>query len=644
METPSCEYGNLDTRLPQWLLSGASRLPDTGSVSSAIKSTGLNPVLNVTESASGDGQINRTTLLGFFLVLVIVSFLLRIFYAGHLYQDDGFWFTSAEEILRGKALYREIYFDKPPVLPLLYALLFKAFGAHILTIRLFTIFYSVTISALLYGMGKRLYNPRIGCLAAGMFVVFSTTYTTGHVQGLNSDFLMLLPYTAAVYFFIRSRLELRRGEEGTGKRWFALFGGALTGLAFHVNPKAAFDLIFLCVLLLISRQWFRSHDDTASSMPGRRVVGGWTLFSQALAGFAVASLPFIVYLAAMQSMGAYWQYVWAWGSRYAAYYSASDVLASALRQSVAYFGLNNTLLAGLAFVILETIKRFRPSAKTPSVAEEATGADLAQRRLHESDITLLIWFVASFAALTVGGRFFGHYFFQIMPSLCLIGARGLSGISSALRGRTMRRMVFALLAAGFVFTLVRFHGRTAVLAADWLRGTRSASTAGWYHERLNREERRVAAVVRELPDKEESADQVGLEDIRVDGTGSAAGPRDYLFVWGYRPEIYYWSGVHPASRYLSTQPLTGIPADVHYFEGERRLLFNEAVTAEAREQLVRDLEETAPRYIIDELGMFNPELALADYSELREFMENYRYYGTTDRFLIYRRREERRRK
>ncbi|HEV8482404.1 MAG TPA: glycosyltransferase family 39 protein [Blastocatellia bacterium] len=591
------------------------------------------------------------TLLGFFVLLVILSLLLRIFYAGHLYQDDGFWFTSAEEILRGKALYREIYFDKPPVLPLLYALLFKAFGTHILTIRLFTVLYSVAISAVLYTLGKRLYNPRVACLGAGMFVVFSTTYTTGHVQGLNTDFLMMLPYTAGAYFFIRSRFERDERRAGAWKRSFALFGGALVGVAFQVNPKAAFDLLFFGIFLLISRRWSRRPNEAAFSPKGasgtpRRDVIRWSLFAQALGGFAAASLPFIGYLAARQSLGAYWQYVWAWGSRYAAYYPASDVLASALRQSVAYFGLNNTLLVGLAFVTAKTIRRARAAPNAARHTEEAVDQDLIHRRSWESDLTLLIWFATSFTGLTVGGRFFGHYFFQIMPSLCLIGARGLSGISSALQRRGARRIVFALLAAGFAFTIVRFHGRTAVLAADWFRGTRSASTAGWYHERLNREERRVASVVRELPDKEESADQVGLEDIRRDGgrSGEVGGPHDYLFVWGYRPEIYYWSGLLPASRYLSTQPLTGIPADVHYFESERRLLFDEAITAQAREQLVRDLEETRPRYIVDELGMFNPELSLEDYSEMHEFMENYRYYGTTDRFLIYRRREDRRRR
>ena len=637
MQTPSFETGHRFPRLPRWLFTGASR--------SGITSGDASHGSKVGESAESQAKINRTTLIGFFVLLLIVSLLLRIFYAGHLYQDDGFWFTSAEEILRGKALYREIYFDKPPVLPLLYALLFKVFGTHILTIRLFTIFYSVAISAVLYSLGKLLYNTRVACLGAGMFVVFSTTYTTGHVQGLNTDFLMLLPYAAAGYFFIRSRVEPGDGRVGASKRWFALIGGATAGVAFQVNPKAAFDLVFFGVFLVISRRWFRGHGAADSFTSRRSGIAGWSLFARALAGFAGASLPFIGYLAARQSLGAYWQYVWAWGSRYASYYPASDVLASALRQSVAYFALNNTLLAGLAFVVANTIKRSRTVPNAPSATEDAAGADLIHR-LWESDLTLLIWFAASFAGLTVGGRFFGHYFFQIMPSLCLIGARGLSGIGSALHRRGARRMVFALLAAGFAFTIVRFHGRTAVLAVDWIRGTRSAITEGWYHERLNREERRVAAVVRELPDKEESADRVGLEEIRLDGGRSreAGDPRDYLFVWGYRPEIYYWSGLRPASRYLSTQPLTGIPADVHYFESERRLLFDKAITAQAREQLARDLEETSPRYIIDELGMFNPELSLEDYSELHGLMENYRYYGTTDRFLIYRRREERRRR
>src|SRR5258707_173175 len=120
-------------------------------------------------------RITLATVLKVFVIIAVVTFVLRIFYGGHLYEDDGLWFTAAEEMLRGKALYSGIYFDKPPALPLLYAGLFKVFGAHILTIRLFTIAYSIIVSAVIYKFGSWLYNRRAGLIAAAMFTFFSTT-------------------------------------------------------------------------------------------------------------------------------------------------------------------------------------------------------------------------------------------------------------------------------------------------------------------------------------------------------------------------------------------------------------------------------------------------------------------------------------
>jgi hypothetical protein len=157
----------------------------------------------------------------------------------------------------------------------------------------------------------------------------------------------------------------------------------------------------------------------------------------------------------------------------------------------------------------------------------------------------------------------------------------------------------------------------------------------------DREERTVAAVVRDMTDENDAADHLGLEVIREGGprTRPPEGPGDYLFVWGYRPEIYYWSGLLPASRFLSTQPLTGVPADVHYFGDDYRSLLDPSVTADARRQLVGDLEETQPKYIVDEIGFFNNHLAILQYPELRDFMSDYKPLGATGRFFIYRRRD-----
>src|SRR4029453_16984388 len=155
---------------------------------------------------------------------------LRILYIGHLYEDDGLWFAAAEEIVRGKALYGDIYFDKPPGLPLVYALLFHLFGAHILVIRLFTIIYTFVSSIVLYLFGTRLYDQRTGVLAAAMFAVFSTTHSLGHVQSLNTDGLMALPYTAAAFLLIRSRSDTRGPR--THQARLPLAGGGLAVCAF----------------------------------------------------------------------------------------------------------------------------------------------------------------------------------------------------------------------------------------------------------------------------------------------------------------------------------------------------------------------------------------------------------------------------
>jgi hypothetical protein len=68
-------------------------------------------------------------------------------------------------------------------------------------------------------------------------------------------------------------------------------------------------------------------------------------------------------------------------------------------------------------------------------------------------------------------------------------------------------------------------------------------------------------------------------------------------------------------------------------------LLDPSVTADARRQLVGDLEETQPKYIVDEIGFFNNHLAIPQYPELRDFMSDYKPLGATGRFFIYRRRD-----
>jgi len=301
------------------------------------------------------------------------------------------------------------------------------------------------------------------------------------------------------------------------------------------------------------------------------------------------------------------------------------------------FALIFVIATAIRHAILARKKHAAPGDINDIVNQRAID-DFDARDIFKSDATLLLWLAVSYAGLAVGGRFYSNYFFQVLPVLCLIGARGLTGIVLMLKSRPafVRRAAVALLVIGFAITVIRSHTRTVALAVDFLRGSMSGMNAQWYHEKLNREEIMVAALVRDLPD----AAGLDVEAMRAGGPRERApeGPSDYLMVWGSRCEIYYWSGLLPASRYLIAQPLTGVPADVQHTDSHSVL--DEAATAAARAELARDLDLTRPKYIVDEIGFFNPKLSIESYSEFSQLLKGYKYLGAKGRFLIYRKSKQ----
>ena len=113
---------------------------------------------------------------------------------------------------------------------------------------------------------------------------------------------------------------------------------------------------------------------------------------------------------------------------------------------------------------------------------------------------------------------------------------------------------------------------------------------------------------------------------------SLAKPGDTLFVWGYRPDIYVYSGLPAGTRYLDSQPLTGVPADRH-------LTRSEPVETEAPRLRREEVARTRPAFVVDGLSSYNPRLAVTNYPELRQWLEDYHVVGRTLDTVVYRRGE-----
>jgi Glycosyltransferase family 87 len=199
----------------------------------------------------------------------------------------------------------------------------------------------------------------------------------------------------------------------------------------------------------------------------------------------------------------------------------------------------------------------------------------------------LAWLLISAAGVSAGMRFFPRYYFQLLAVVSIMAARGF-----VLAGR--RREFLALL---LLIPLTRF-GPTYLTAL---------TNPGWRDIAMDRDSRAVSAMVRQM-----------------------AKPGDTLFIWGYRPEIFTYTGLPSATKYLDSQPLTGVPADRHLTRSEPV----ETVEALARR---RELAASRPVFLLDGLGLFNPHLAIGTYPELRTWFSHYRQVGRTAETVIYRR-------
>ena len=99
-------------------------------------------------------------------------------------------------------------------------------------------------------------------------------------------------------------------------------------------------------------------------------------------------------------------------------------------------------------------------------------------------------------------------------------------------------------------------------------------------------------------------------------------------MWGFRPELYIYTGLPAATRFLDSQPLTGVPADRHLVDSTPVVPELAAVN---RQELIR----SHPAIILDGLGPYNPKLAIEAYPDLHDWLTGYEPVARTRTTIIY---------
>ncbi len=458
----------------------------------------------------------------------------RLCHVGVLWAEETLPLAAAQQIHYGALLYRDIWFDKPPLAPLLYT----ALGDPAWLLRTTGALYALLCCGLAFGFARDLWSEREGLWAACLLAFFLIFDFPSSVIPLAADLLMLAPHLAAVWMAWKRR---------------PLWAGALAGVAFAVNPKGL-------LLLAVCACW---------SLVGSGIA--WNSLAALLAGFLAVTGSVSAWLWATGALPAYWNEVWLWGRVYAGTTFVSSPLHNGLLRTLNWAGFHSALIV-------------------------AAGMALYRDRRESSAWRWGLWMLLSFAGIAAGMRFFPRYYFQLLPLAVLLAARGFAGLQAAPQPRA--RIAALALALLLAVPLLRFTPPYAMAA----RATSQRDTA------MDRDSRAAAALL-----------------------SAAAQPGDTLFVWGYRPEIYVYSRLRAATRYLDSQPLTGVPADRHLTQS------TPVESTQSRERRA-ELARARPTFLVDGLGPYNPLLSPGQFPELQPWLADYGEIARTAGSVIYRRK------
>lgn len=432
------------------------------------------------------------------LILLAVTVIALPLLTYPLGRDQGEFATIGRGILDGGVPYRDLWNPKPPAVFYVYALAMSILGRTPVAIRAID-FIIVPIMCLgLYWLGKRIDNQRIGLWAALLFPVFYFTETFWTLT--QNDGIVLVPMILGMVCVFKA---VDTSQRSYSALWAFLAGALGAYTIWFKYPFALFIGVQVLAYLLLRRSSIRLSD-IGSFLLGLLLIGGGG----------------VLYL---MSIGAWNDLLES--ARVTSQYTAltfnlqdfGSLLETALGFRWQQWGLL-ALLAGGWFVIVW-------------LRGKARGAGW---------IITLLWLLAGTAMMVIQAKAYDYHWLPMLPPLILMGAGGINlGIDWLQRIGAEK------------FSLVTRY--TSHITTFALLGLMTASIWPKALPYITGQEDQVAYF-----HHFQAGEFVADESIQVaDYLKQRLAPGDSLFIWGFRPEVYFLSGLNPGCRFIFQFPLVG---------------------------------------------------------------------------------------
>src|SRR3989344_692322 len=146
-----------------------------------------------------------------YLVLALIlflTFLLRFpsLFEPFWYGDEGIFAAVATKLNQGGVLYQDAWDNKPPMIYLSYALIFKFWGVSMFSLRLMTIIVVLATATLVYEIGQAILGYKRALWATFIFG-FLTSLRIVEGNLALTEIFMILPITLAIFLAIKRNFD-----------------------------------------------------------------------------------------------------------------------------------------------------------------------------------------------------------------------------------------------------------------------------------------------------------------------------------------------------------------------------------------------------------------------------------------------------
>ncbi|MBI4455153.1 MAG: glycosyltransferase family 39 protein [Acidobacteria bacterium] len=348
-----------------------------------------------------------------------VSALLRIPYFQHpfIFVDEAWWANGSKVLLQGGRLYHDIWLDKQPPIFMFCALLFKVVGLNMNAIHFGSLLLVFLISTLLFCIGSSFFSPAVGGGAAIIYALASTTFYTPRITGMNTETIMVVFTTAAMFCFLQGLIQ---------RRLHCFFwAGFLSSCAAITKPVAMTQLLLFVGFLALTRD----HHMSGSDLPRTRSTG------LLCGGYLCVIGLLMTYIIRSGILMPWWEQSISYEISYVASVDKLTFLRKLVRSSTS-FGLIYTWLWLL-------IWQGRASNK---------GRTRAYR-------VAAYWLLTASIGVVAGRRFYANYFIQVLPPMALLGAMGATYLWQN-RHLRQNKAICRIVSGAFLLSFVWFHART----------------------------------------------------------------------------------------------------------------------------------------------------------------------------------------